>query len=254
MTNYDCVTVNDIDLYYQDVGTGKPVVFLHGFGGNHLSWFRQMPAFADRYRCLVPDQRMFGRSVDAQDGPGVASHVADLTAFLDHLEIDTVAVVGHSMGGWPAASFATQHPERTAALVLSGTPGGLLPPDEHRDLIEKAADTLPTVDPLTSELSFLSDAIDALNTDRPAEFAAVRPPLDDLPIDPNSLVTAGIPTFLIAGEADHFMPRSAVEAVTERLEDVDSAIVNGAGHSSNFERPTAFNRLVGDFLEDHLTA
>uniref|UniRef100_A0A7D5KTU4 Alpha/beta hydrolase n=2 Tax=Natrinema halophilum TaxID=1699371 RepID=A0A7D5KTU4_9EURY len=56
-----------------------------------------MPYYADRYRCLAPDQRLFGRSTDTSDGPGVDSYGADLTALLDHLEIAIVAVVGHSM-------------------------------------------------------------------------------------------------------------------------------------------------------------
>ncbi|WP_284145042.1 alpha/beta fold hydrolase [Natrinema halophilum] len=134
---------------------------------------------------------------------------------------------------------------------MSGTPGDLLPPDEHLSLIEEAEGSLPEIDPLTAELSFLSDAIADLNTDRPPEFTDGRPTLEGLPIDPSSLVAAAVPAYLIAGEADRFMPRAAIEAVAERLEGPDYAIVSGAGHSPNFERPERFNRLVGDFLDEN---
>jgi pimeloyl-ACP methyl ester carboxylesterase len=171
-------------------------------------------ASPERIEVGADDQRMFGRSEDAADGPGAAAMADDLTALLDHLGIEEAAVVGQSMGGWPAASFATQHPDRTAALVLSATPGGLLPPDEHAALIEAAA-TPAEVDPLTPELSFLSDAIDALNTDRPAEFTDIRPALDGLPLAPDRIVDAGVPTVLVTGEADDFMPRNAMKTLSE---------------------------------------
>src|SRR3990172_6186112 len=64
--------VNGIRLYYQSYGTGPALVFAHGAGGNHLSWWQQVPFFAARYRCVVFDQRAFGRSADAAGGAGRA--------------------------------------------------------------------------------------------------------------------------------------------------------------------------------------
>ncbi|THE63358.1 alpha/beta hydrolase [Salinadaptatus halalkaliphilus] len=249
---YQCVQVNGIDLYYQDVGEGPPVVFVHGFSGNHLSWWQQIPAFADRYRCLAPDQRLFGRSTDEPDGPGATAHADDLIGLLDHLEVEEVALVGHSMGGWPVAAFGSQYPERTAALVLSGTPGGLLSADRHAELLDAGQASLPDVDPLSREDAFLSDAIEALNTDRPDEFASIRPTLEAFSIDPDRLVEGDVPTFLIAGEADQFMPRNALEALAARLEGAEYAIVDEAGHSANVEQPAAFNQYVGAFLDEHV--
>ena len=55
-------------LYYEDTGGQAPVVlFLHGAGGNHLSWWQQVPVFAEEYRCVTVDQRSFGQSVGAED-------------------------------------------------------------------------------------------------------------------------------------------------------------------------------------------
>jgi len=245
----DHALVDGIDLHYRTAGEGPPLVFLHGFSGNHLSWWQQLPAFAGEYRCLAPDQRRFGLTADEEDGPGAAAFVDDLVALLDHLGHDRVALVGHSMSGWPAASFATQSPDRVAALVLSGSPGGLVSPERHETLREEATGTLPDVDPLTPELEFLSDAITELNRHAPAAFKDVHPVLERLPTDADTIVEAGIPTFLIAGEADPFMPPAAVEAVSERLDGAEFAIVEGAGHSANFERPDRFNRHVGSFLD-----
>lgn len=251
MAILDSIELRDgVDLYYQERGSpGEPsIVFLHGFSGNHLSWWQQMPAF-DEYRCLAPDQRRFGLSVDRDDGPGVAAFVDDLLDLLDARDIDEAVVVGHSMSGWPAVSLASQHPDRVAGLILSGTPGGLLSPSRHGTLLEEAAGTLPSVDPLDSAERFLSDSITELNLDSPAEFREVRPTLDTLPIDPAPILSADVSVTSIAGEADGFMPQRALEEVSDVLEGAPYEIVEGAGHSVNVERPNAFNRHVRDFLE-----
>ncbi|MFB6171127.1 MAG: alpha/beta fold hydrolase [Haloarculaceae archaeon] len=246
---FDSVQVDGVDVYYQVTGEGSPVVFLHGFSGTHLSWWRQIPSFADDYRCIAPDQRGFGYSRDAPDGPGAAAFVSDLRALLDHLGHDRVAVVGHSMSGWPAASFATQHPDRVAALVLSGTPGGLLDRERHEALCE-AAGSLPSVDPLSAEHAFLDESIAELNVDAPDEFDAVRPTLEALPTDADRIVEAGIPALLLAGEADQFMPAPALDALRDRLDGARRVTVEGAGHSTLVEQPAAFAGHVAAFLDE----
>lgn len=242
------IGASDVDLFYQTVGDGPPIVFCHGFSGNHLSWWQQLPAFAADYRCVAPDQRSFGRSVDMA-GAGVAALADDLLALLDHLDIDRATLVGHSMGGWPVGSVATQQPDRVATLVLSATPGGLIDPDRHRDLMA-AADSPPDVDPLSTELEFLSTAIGELNTDAPAEWEEARAVLDELPLDARPVADADIPTLLVAGEADEFMPPAAIEAVADRL-DAETTVIDGAGHSVYFEQPDAFNQRVGEFLDTY---
>lgn len=242
----DSVPTDGIDLYYQVAGEGPPVVFLHGFSGTHLSWWRQVPAFQDEYRCITPDQRGFGHSRDRPDGPGAAAFVDDLRALLDYLGHDRVALVGHSMSGWPAAAFTTQYPDRVAALVLSGTPGGLLDRMRHDELREAA--NLPDVDPLSAEHAFLSESIGELNDHGPQEFADVRTDLEDFEIDAEPIVVADLPVLLVAGEADAFMPPPAVTALADRLE-ADAVTMEEAAHSANVERPAQFNRHVRGFLQ-----
>ncbi len=238
-------------LYYQDVSDGPPLVFLHGFSANHLSWWQQVPHFREDYRCVALDQRRFGLSIDTEDR-GVAAFADDLRALLDHLDVDRAALVGHSMGGWTVGSFATQYPDRVAALVLSATPGGLIDPERHHELMAEGADGVPAVDPLTPETEFLSESIGELNRDAPEEWVDTRAILDELPLDADTVVDAGIPVQVIAGEADEFMPEPAVEAVAERLE-AQADIVPGAAHSVYFEQPDAFNRHVNRFLEEAAT-
>jgi len=117
-------------MYYKDHGgEGRPVVlFLHGAGGNHLSWWQQVPAFGSQYRCITADQRGFGQSPDpGQLGPAELGR--DALALLDHLSVKEAAIVSQSMGGWAAVLAAVEQPQRFWAVVLANTVGNLSDPD-----------------------------------------------------------------------------------------------------------------------------
>ena len=117
-------------LYYEDTGgNGPTVLFLHGAGGNHLSWWQQVPVFAEEYRCVTVDQRGFGQSPDVAGGPGPAALATDAIALLDHLGIARAALVAQSMGGWAAVGAAVQAPERFWAIALANTVGNLTNPE-----------------------------------------------------------------------------------------------------------------------------
>ena len=244
------VPVDGTDLFCSINGEGPPVVLLHGFSGNHLSWWQQVPTLAESHRVLAPDQRGFGLSTDLPDGPGPSAFVDDLEAVLGDLVDERdgrVALVGHSMSGWTVAAFATRHPDRVAALVLSGTPAGLLPRERHAELLAEAG-TVPDHDPLDPERAFLSESIAELNRHAHPSFDEVHPAVESFETDPDRL--AGVPTFALAGEFDPFMPPHTVEALADRMEDVTTATIDEAGHSANFERPEAFNEAVGAFLAE----
>ena len=131
--------VNGIQLYYESHGEGPAIVFAHGRGGNHLSWWRQVPAFSDDYRCVTFDHRGWGASADAPHGPGRAAFVEDLKQLLDHLEIQQDFLVSQAMGGLTCLRFALAYPERCLGLVLGDTTGGVGDPS----VLEELADVTP---------------------------------------------------------------------------------------------------------------
>ena len=109
--------INGINLYYETQGSGDEVfVFAHGAGGNHLSWWNQVPAFAERGRVVTFDHRAFGQSLDT-DGRGAGAFVDDLEALLDHLGIERATLIAQSMGGLSAMGFTLRHERRVKALV-----------------------------------------------------------------------------------------------------------------------------------------
>lgn len=257
--------VDGIDLHYQDVGTGAAVVFLHGAGGNHMSWWQQTAHFSGEYRCVVPDQRMYGFSADEPDGPGVEAFVDDLAGLLDHLGIERTALVAQSMGGWTAAGFASQYPDRVSALVLADTPAGIADIDpaatdgtregadadaaDDADADDEELDlSLAYSDALAPEKQFLYESIAGLNRHTPEGVIA---DLAGLTVDTEPIVRGDVPVLVLAGEDDALTPVPLVETVHERLPGSEFVTVPDAGHSVYFERPDEFNRIVGEFLGTH---
>src|SRR2546426_663917 len=123
-------------LYYEVHGPEHPdttpILFAHGAGGNAMSWWQQVPAFSDRYRVITFDHRAFGRSPDLEEGPGRVAFGSDVRALLQHLDVERVHFVAHSMGGRTAFGLFSREPERVASLIYSGTNGGCVD-DRYRE-------------------------------------------------------------------------------------------------------------------------
>ncbi len=81
------------EIYYETHGTGPAIVFAHGAGGNHLSWFQQVQCFRDRYTCVTFDHRGFGRSLDSRPAAERPRFDEDLAALIDHLQLPEVRLV-----------------------------------------------------------------------------------------------------------------------------------------------------------------
>jgi len=247
------VQVDGFELFYECRGTGPAVVFAHGAAGTHLSWWRQIPFFADHFRCVTFDHRGFGRSRDVGDKPGRLSFVEDLRDLLDHLDIQKAALVGQSMGGWTTLGFASSFPERVTALVMCDSPGGYT--NSGVDLLMAArfgdrgvfAKSFREQEP---ELAFLFDEIQRSTIARTTDDRPVAVEgLFSAPVDLASVIENKIPTFFIVGEEDSIFPPAFIEAVHRDIPDSELAVIPDAGHSVYFERPKVFNRLVIEFLK-----
>ena len=246
-------------IYYERHGAGPALLFAHGLGGNHLSWWQQVPHFRDRYTCVVFAHRGFWPSSDGPDGPGAEAFVDDLAALIDHLELRDVRLVAQSMGGWSCLDYALRAPERVRALVLAATTGSLVHPEVARLRQEAGArsDALFArgIHPAAGErmaaeqpaLHFLYREINdlAVGLDKPA----LRATLAALCTTPSDAVAAlRLPVLCISGEEDAVIPTAAVEVLAGLIPGARLERVPRAGHSVYFERPEIFNRLLDDFL------
>ncbi|MEX2238842.1 MAG: alpha/beta fold hydrolase [Dehalococcoidia bacterium] len=255
------LAIDDFNLYYEVHGEGPAVAFLHGAGGNHLSWWQQIPEFSTSYRCITLDHRAFGLSVDPEGGPGRRAFGSDLKTLLDHLGVGDVALVAHSMGGRTAAGFIlrAQNPaeRRVWALVLSGTHGGVVnevsrglqqglrEANDGRSLRDRALS--PDFAQREPALAFLYSEISRVNPARPADFLAPIPGY--LGTTAGAFADMALPVLFLAGEEDEVMSPEAIRIGATLLPGAELKIISGAGHSAYFEQPREFNQIVMDFLD-----
>ncbi|MYN63649.1 MAG: alpha/beta fold hydrolase [Acidobacteria bacterium] len=252
-------TLDDgFELYYEVHGEGPVVVFAHGAGGTHLSWWQQIPAMSEHFECVTFDHRGFGYSRDVPSGPGRAAFVDDLHGLLEHLGIGRVALVGQSMGGWTTLGFASAWPERVSALVLCDTPGGYTDPEVARLMQRRPAERgafAPSFGEREPELAFLYREIQRSTLDRtPGGGPRAASGLLSASTDIGPIVAHQIPTLFVVGEEDSIFPPAALEAMHRKMPGSEFALVPGAGHSVYYEKPALFNRLVIEFLRRHASA
>ena len=244
--------VNGIELYYESMGEGFAVVFAHGRGGNHLSWWQQVPVFSRSYRCITFDHRGFGQSPAPGDGPGREAFVDDLRALLDHLEIAEAFLVAQSMGGLTCLGFALAYPQRTKGLVLADTTGGI---GEH-SVVETLRQRQAPDDVMLRAVSPGFREREPAKAFLYREVNLMNPPRD---LEPNGftsgegpkaaeLAQMAVPTLLIVGEEDVVMPPAAMELSQRLIPGSRLDVVADAGHSVYFEQPEIFNGLVLDFF------
>jgi 3-oxoadipate enol-lactonase len=259
------------DLYYEVTGSGPALLFAHGLGGNHLSWWQQVAFFAERFTCVTFAHRGFSCSSVGSRPPDPAVFADDLGALVDHLGLGEVSLVAQSMGGWSCLGYALREPARVRALVLAATSGGV----DYQRIVHPEIAALPAwteraqqraaelrrqgIHPAAGArmareqpaLHFLYRAIDDLShgPDKVAlrgRLAATRNQ------EPNVVGGLGMPVLFIVGEEDAVFPPGAAAALASIMPNAHIERVPEAGHSVYFEQAVRFNSLVDTFLTSAL--
>src|ERR1700751_444280 len=132
-------TDDKVKLYYEDSGSGIPIVFVHGFAGDYRSWEPQVRYFARGYRCITYNARESPPSDVPAEGERYSQDRArdDIRAVLDALKIDKAHIVGLSMGGFAALHFGFTYPQRARSLVVAGCGYGAAP-NQRQQFAEEA--------------------------------------------------------------------------------------------------------------------
>jgi pimeloyl-ACP methyl ester carboxylesterase len=254
--------VHQATLYYQVHGEGLPLVLAHGFGGNTLTWYQQVPHFAQRYRVINFDHRHWGRSECDPKDLDLKHFAGDPLALLDAENAERAAIVAHDIGGISGLRLALEHPERVSCLVLSNTMGGVMT-DEIREALDRIS-----ID-YSRRGAAPEQALPAEFIERnPAkaflllQIFGLNPTVDPLLVGDviearvwsEELTGYSTPTLVIGGTQDWISPSSALRAAAALIPGADMVEFPEAGHFPHFEIPDEFNRVVGEFVARHHTA
>ena len=248
--------VNAARIYYEQHGKGDDLVFLHGAGGNHLSWWQQVNVFANHYRCTVYDARGWGLS-RGEMAVGRFSLGTDLVALMEHLGIERAHVVAQSMGGRAVAGLTRLAPHTARSLVLCGTTAGSTN-DRVRELQDELKDErgdgglrehalakpFETANPA---LALLYRQINALNPPRPKGFLG-RPPATYRGSMHEGIGNLGVPVMFVVGEHDLITSPEMIREAQALIPGAGFHEIKGAGHSAYFERADEWNEVVLRFL------
>jgi 3-oxoadipate enol-lactonase len=255
------------DLYYEVSGSGPALLFAHGLGGNHLSWWQQVAHFAPHYTCVSFAHRGFAPSSAIEDGPDPADYAGDLAALIEHLKFPDVRLVGQSMGGWTVLDYAIAHPAKVKALVLSSTSGTLdrrgcdpsggtkydawlkdaeakvaagLARGIHPAMGIAAAERSPALHLLYASIDTMAGSLNKEKVRAGLRRSATRTLAQ--------LKDFRVATLLIAGGEDVVFPAFLASTIAAALPCGEAHLIPHAGHSPYFEEAATFNGLVEAFL------
>jgi 3-oxoadipate enol-lactonase len=255
---------NGAEIHYEVFGKGPAVVFAHGLGGNHLSWWQQVAHFAPTRTCVVFAHRGFPPSSLLSRRSAPDAYADDLAALIDELKLDQVSLVAQSMGGWTCLDYTLREPKRVRSLVMASTSGVLdfsqLKNPEVDEWSRRAAGELANLqsrgihpaggERMAREQPALAQLYGQISELAPASFREeVRKRIRELRTQsPRLLEQLPIPVLFVTGDEDWVFPPAAGPALA-RLAPKGSAVrVPAAGHSVYFERAAKFNEIIGRVL------
>jgi pimeloyl-ACP methyl ester carboxylesterase len=264
-------TDDGVRLYFEETGSGSPVILVHEFAGDLRSWEPQMRHFGKRYRAIAFNARGFPPSDVPEHVSSYSQERAadDILAVLDHIGAPKAHIVGLSMGGFATLHFGLRHPARALSLCIGGCGYGAEP--DKRELFRAEADTIAAairkqgMAAFAARYAYGPTRVQYENKDPRghAEFTAMlaehsavgsantqegvqkeRPSLYNL-VDEMKRLT--VPMLIITGDEDWPCLRPGI-LMKQSIPSAALAVIPNAGHAINIEEPEEYNRIVGDFL------
>ena len=264
------VQANDIDIYYEECGSGEPLLLIMGWGGNATTWKPQIPGLAEQYRLIVFDNRGVGRT-SAPEGPyTIDEMVADTAGLMDALDLPWAHVFGISMGGMIAQELALQHPERVGTLTLGCTSPGSSRAAGVEQLRSDLAAFREVSDSGSPDLEWLAELLKHLWTVEALAkadsylqdfvFSLIRFPPKRHGLRGQADAVSGHnayrrlhqirhPTLVITGAEDTLIDPRNSTILAKRIPGAELRLFAGLKHAFHLERPDLVNSVIIDFIE-----
>ena len=249
-----------LEIAYQRVGRGPPLIFVHGAGDDGRVWQPQLDGLSDAFTVIAWDEPGSGRSSDVPPAFGLSDYADCLAALIEALKLGPAHVAGLSWGGTVVLELYRRHPELVATLVLSDTYAGWkgsLPEAEVRARVTGARQMLSApieeFDPVlpgmfagdvpSEFVALLEDMAAAVRPESSATVLGLMAETDQRDVLPR----IAVPTLLIWGELDARSPPTVARQFERAIPDAKLVLIPRCGHLSNLEQPEQFNAAVRQF-------
>ncbi|MFT7870429.1 MULTISPECIES: alpha/beta fold hydrolase [Amycolatopsis] len=253
-----------MNLAYDDLGSGQPVLLVHGHPFDRSMWRPQAEHLAKSgYRVITPDLRGYGTSPTQDKTTGLDVFADDLVELADQLELASFVLGGLSMGGQIVMQLVRDHPGRVEALLLADTFAGLDTPQAKQarydtadriteeGMEQYAEELLPKM--ISKETRATRPDVEThvhrmmRNAPKEGAAAALRGRAERPDYTP-TLKHIDVPTLVVVGSEDEFTPVSDAELIQREIGPSTLVVIEGAGHLPNLEREAEFNDALTTFL------
>lgn len=236
-------------LYFEVVGEGEPVVFIHGFTLDHRMWKPQVDEFSKKFKVITYDLRGFGKSSTPEDK---YSHHEDLKALLDHLGVTDAHIVGLSLGGEIALDFAVSYPDMIKTLTLADSSLGgyksTVDWNVHSELgLDKAKENWLNhqVFNKTKENTEATLLLKQIVSDYSGWHWFNSDPREKVsPSTIEQIQNINVPTIIMIGEYDLSYFKDIAEILNNKIPNSTKVIIKNSGHMSNLENIEQFNKTI----------
>lgn len=240
--------VPDARIYFEQHGSGEPLVLIHGFFWSGEAWAKLIPRIAERYRVIVPDLRGHGRSGGEPETLHHDHFAHDLLALLDHLDLDRAHFVGHSSGGMSLIHLGLIAPERARTLTLVSATYRY----DERAMAEmvRVVEEMPERPRVIERARHLHGPWHGDDYWRilGEVFRSYTVGVPELHFQPSDLARIDRPVLILHGDRDRFFPVDVPLAMYAAFPDAELAIVPACGHFLPKEQPELFLAILTDFL------
>lgn len=253
-------------LVYEQSGEGPALVLLHGIGSNRLSWKRQLSGLSQDFTVLAWDAPGYGLSSDpVSNSPNIGEYADCVAAWITHLKLSPVHLLGHSFGGIIAQETYGKYPDLIKTLILANTSlgGGAEDAKTNKAKLKRRLQKLDElgVKGLAAERStklfskaapgsVISEAASIMGQVRPLGYRFAVQALAKAD-ERATLTSVNVPTLLVWSDEDKVISKTQTEEVCRALPSTRFEIISAAGHLCYQEKPEVFNQLVRDFCLSH---
>jgi pimeloyl-ACP methyl ester carboxylesterase len=240
------VHARDLAMYYEEVGTGQPLILIHGAFGSSADWAASAPAFAPHFRVIMPDSRGHGRTANPRGELSYRMMADDMAAFISGLGLEKPLVAGWSDGGQIALEMGIRYPDLVSAYIVGGAFYKLT------EQYQEAIIGLGIEGSGRINVEALKVAFGNWNAELEAQALQLSVPFW---AEPNyssaefARITA--PTLVLLGDRDEAIPVEQAVEMYRQIPQAELAIVPGADHSFSAVGMEAFNHAALEFLLRH---
>ncbi|MFX5626973.1 alpha/beta hydrolase [Acinetobacter baumannii] len=253
--------------HYHEVGSGTPILFLHGSGTGvsaAANWWLNLQELADVGHCFAIDSIGYGQTIVAEGTKyGIKAWVDHAIRFLDKAGIEKAWIVGNSLGGWLAFQMALDYPERLLGIVSMGTGGATQTTalKQHSNPVLSLEGIRKTLEMFVVDKTLITDELVKVRFEAAKNDYASDRLLDvvgardrdrfEFPLDFEKMKNINLPVLLIHGVQDVVIPVSRTWDILNTVPHSDAHIFNQCGHWSQVEKHKEFNDVLKNYLLHH---